>query len=390
VNVEDLDRALLLISDLPGVIATGRLSPGDNHAETDLTLVVQDAALVDGNVTVDNAGARFTGVSRVIADASLNGRLGVGDRADALLLYSEGSEYMRLGYSLPFSRHGWRAGVNASHLSYNVLTPEFSALDAHGTSTAAGIEVSYPLLRSRLKNLYLGFDAGEKRFDNKSAGQTSTRYSVQAATLGAYGNLFDSFFGGGANSASIALVQGSVDLSGSPNEAADALTTRAAGSFQKLRFSASRLQAITDHVALFASLDGQLASKNLDSSQKLYLGGSQGVRAYPENEAGGAEGLLLNLEARANVADIFTVTAFLDWGSVRVNKDNDIPGAVAHNSIDLKGAGLSVGWVASFGLHLQATAAQRIGSNPNSTSNGDDQDGSLVKSRVWLQAGMPF
>jgi hemolysin activation/secretion protein len=208
--------------------------------------------------------------------------------------------------------------------------------------------------------------------------------------VGVYGNLFDSLYGGGANNASLALVQGNVDLSGSPNEAADALTTRTAGTFWKLRFSASRLQSITDHIALFASLDGQLASKNIDSSEKLYLGGSQGVRAYPENEIGGAEGLLLNLEARANVADLFTVTAFFDWGGVHVNKDNDIPGAAAHNSLDLKGVGLSVGWVASFGLYLKATVAQRIGSNPNPTSKGDDQDGSLIKSRFWLQAGMPF
>ncbi len=390
VNVHDLDRALLLINDLPGVIVTGGLSPGENHAETNLTLVMRDAALVEGSVTADNAGSRFTGAARVIADASLNGRLGVGDRADALLLYSDGSEYMRLAYSLPFGRRGLRAGLNASHLGYDILTSEFSGLDAHGTSNAAGIEVSYPLLRSRLRNLYLGLDGVEKRFDNKSAGQTSTRYSVQAATLGVYGNLFDSFFGGGANSASIAFVQGNVDLSGSPNEAADALTTRTAGGFWKVRFSASRLQAITGHISLFASLDGQLASKNLDSSEKLYLGGSQGVRAYPENETGGAEGLLLNLEARANVADVFTVTAFLDGGAVHVNKDNDIQGAVPRNSLDLMGAGLSVGWIASFGLYLKATVAQRVGSNPNATSRGDDQDGSLIESRVWLQAGMPF
>jgi hypothetical protein len=34
--------------------------------------------------------------------------------------------------------------------------------------------------------------------------------------------------------------------------------------------------------------------------------------------------------------------------------------------------------------------AHRIGSNPNPTSAGDDQDGSHITNRVWVQASMPF
>jgi hypothetical protein len=52
--------------------------------------------------------------------------------------------------------------------------------------------------------------------------------------------------------------------------------------------------------------------------------------------------------------------------------------------------GASASWVASFGLNVQATYARRLGSNPNPTLNGDDQDGTLVRNRFWLQASMPF
>jgi hypothetical protein len=52
--------------------------------------------------------------------------------------------------------------------------------------------------------------------------------------------------------------------------------------------------------------------------------------------------------------------------------------------------GICVAWVASFGRNLKATLARRIGSNPEPTSTGDDQDGSLIKNRFWLQASMPF
>lgn len=390
VNAVALDRALLLIGDLPGLSATGSLAEGQNQAETDLVVKTLDGPMVTGNATADNAGERATGAGRLIVDASLNSPFGIGDRADVVLLGSQGSNYERLAYSLPAGSDGLRIGVNASHLDYKIVTSEFSALDAHGTSTTAGLEANYPLLRSRLKNLYVALNLDDKRFDNDSAGAATTRYTVRTAALGLYGNLFDSLGGGGANNASITLVQGNDDLAGSPNEGADALTTHTAGSFQKLRFSAAREQVIAGGFSLYADLSGQAASTNLDSSEKFYLGGSNGVRAYPVNEAGGAEGLLLNLEARQRLPANFIATGFFDLGSIRVNKDNDIAGAAAPNSETLKGGGVSFGWTASFGLSLKATVARRIGNNPNPTSAGDDQDGSYIKNRVWLQVSMPF
>ena len=389
-NSRALDRGLLLINDLPGVLATGRLGAGRNPAESDLILTVDDGPAVSGNFTLDDAGARFTGPARLIAAASLNGPFRIGDRADGLVLHSDGSDYQRLGYSVPVGSRGIRAGLNASHLSYEIVTSDFAALDAHGTSDTVGIETSYPLVRRRMHNLYVGLTGENKRFDNLSAGLTTTKYSAQTGSLGLYGNLFDELLGGGSNSASLTFVTGRIDLSGSPNEAIDALTTRTAGSFHKLHLSASRLQVISERVSLFASVDGQSASKNLDSSEKLYLGGSTGVRAYPQDEGGGSEGVSMTIETRVRLPHSFSVTGFVDAGRVRVNKFNDIAGAAARNDIDLKGAGVSAGWTASFGLTLEATVSRRIGSNPNPTSTGDDQDGSLEKTRFWLQASMPF
>jgi hemolysin activation/secretion protein len=389
-KADALDRALLLIDDLPGIKASGSLSEGVNQSETDLVLAVKDGPQVTGNVTADNAGARFTGAARIIADASFNSPFHLGDRADAVLLHSKGSDYQRLAYSLPVGSGGWRVGINTSHLTYDIVTAAFSGLDAHGTSTTVGFEANYPLLRSRLENLYLAVNIDDKQFDNKSAGVTATQYSTKDASVGLYGNLFDGLGGGGANSASLTLVQGHDDLAGSPNEGADAVTTRTAGSFQKAAFSASRQQTLTDYLSLYGSVSGQASTKNLDSSEKFYLGGVNGVRAYPANEGGGAEGLLLDLEARARLPLNLNLIGFVDWGTVRLNRNNNFAGVSAPNTDTLKGAGASLGWTANFGLNIKGTVARRIGSNPIPTSTGDDQDGSLIKTRVWLQASMPF
>ncbi len=385
-----LDRGLLLINDLPGVSAKGRLAAGASHSQTDLVLEVMDGPLISGSIVADNAGSRFTGAERIVAAASLNSRLGIGDRADLLLLHSEGNDYVNFAYSLPVGAGGWRAAANVSHLNYEIVTSEFAALDAHGASDTFGLEATYPLLRARMKNLYFTASAGESQFENESGSQTTTDYSVRSATVGVHGNLFDSFYGGGINTASLSLTHGKVDLSGSPNELADAVTTRTNGSYRVWRLSASRLQVINERLSLYANFAAQSASKNLDSSEKMYLGGSRGVRAYPENEAGGSEGMILNLEARTPLTQSVSLTGFVDWGRVRANKNNDFAGAAARNTLTLKGAGISIGWTSSFGLTLKGTYARRIGDNPNPTIDGDDQDGTLEKNRFWLQAAMAF
>jgi len=133
-----------------------------------------------------------------------------------------------------------------------------------------------------------------------------------------------------------------------------------------------------------------LASKNLDSSEKFYLGGAGGVRAYPTNEGGGSEGHMLRLELRKRLPGNLALTGFYDWGAVTVNKDNAITGAASLNHYALQGAGLSLAWATNFGLNLSAMLAHRIGDNPNPTSTGADQDGTLKGNRIWLQASLPL
>ena len=388
-NADALDRALLLIGDLPGVVATGSLTEGAGQGETDLVLNVKDGPKVTGG---DRRQRRrpITGEARITVNASLNAPFGIGDRADTVLLHTQGSDYQRLAYWLPVGDAGWRVGVNGSHLTYDIVTPGFGALDAHGNSSTVGLEANYPVIRTRLANLYLALNLDDRRFDNLSAGETSTRYSIQDGSVGLYGNLFDNLGGGGASSASLTVEEGHDDLSGSPNEAADASTTDTAGSFEKLNLSVSRQQRLTERVSLYASLAGQLSSKNLDSSEKFFLGGFNGVRAYPADEGGGSEGALANLEARVRLPHNFAAVGFFDYGTVRINRDNDYTGAGYPNTDTLRGAGLSLAWTADFGLNIKATAARRIGRNPDPTSTGDDQDGSLITNRVWLQISMPF
>ena len=389
-NADKLDRALLLADDLPGVTVSGSLREGTRERETDVDLKLGEDPLASGEVASDNTGSRSTGIERLTANINLNSPFKLGDLVSANAIHTQGSDYLRLDGNLPLGANGWRIGVNGSQLNYNLVAPEFTALNASGSSDTFGLESTFPLIRSRLKNLYLNINADNKRFNNLSSGTTTTNYRANTVTVGLDGNLFDNLWGGGANSASVSLIDGRLNLNGSPNQSADASTTQSAGHYDKLHFALSRQQVITETVSVFGALSGQLAHKNLDSSEKFYLGGSGGVRAYPSNEGGGSEGKLLNLELRWRLPQGFNLTGFYDYGHLTINPNNNFTGASALNDYSLKGAGLSLAWQSGKGPSFKATYAHRLGNNPNPTATGNDQDGSLDINRLWLTASLPF
>jgi hemolysin activation/secretion protein len=233
----------------------------------------------------------------------LNSAVGpVEDQIDQLtsnLIHTQGSDYLRLAYTIPVGGDGWRIGINASGLRYQLIVAPYNAATDQGSSGTLGLEASYPLIRSRLTNLYLNLAYDHKAFDNQF---------------------------GGANSASLGVITGrrANDIGSSDQH------------FSKWRYSLSRQQVITDSLSLFAQLSGQEAGKALDSSEKFYLGGSGGVRAYPSSEGGGAVGTLGNLELRWKLPAGFILTGFYDAGHVR---NND-----ASPGYGLKGAGAALAW----------------------------------------------
>jgi hemolysin activation/secretion protein len=384
-EADALDRALLLLEELPGVRASGSLQEGSGHAETDVVVTVQPAPMLGADASADNTGSRATGANRLAANLQVNSPLGVSDQAGVRVSHTAGSDYARLAYSVPLGSAGWRAGANASRLRYRLVSPEFAALRARGDSNSAGVELQYPLLRTRQGYASLSFAADRKDFNNVSGGAVTTRYRLHAWSAGLSGSRADAW---GSSNGGVTLSGGLVDLDGSPNQAADAATTRTAGRYAKLRFSLARTQALSAHWQGYAQLSGQVANKNLDSGEKFHLGGASGVRAYPSSEVGGADGAMLNLELRYRVFDALALSAHTDAGTVRVNHDNGFAGASRHNRQSLRGAGIGLAWTPLPGATVKAVLSHRIGRNPNPTPAGLDQDGSLVRNRLWLTAGM--
>jgi hemolysin activation/secretion protein len=382
-----LDRALLLLDDLPGVSVAGNLVEGQEHGETDVGLTVTNEPWLAGNVSSDNQGAVSTGQERLSANVSLNSPLGLGDALTVNLLKTQGSEYQRMAYSLPVGYNGGRAGLHASYLHYDVVGTN-AYMGLKGQADSAGLDASYPLIRSQMQNLSISASADLKRFNNTALTNPTSRYHTKVVNLGLSGNQFDAWGGGGANAASLNVVQGLLQADNDepvPSQNNALLT----GRYSKLNLNLSRQQAITTDLSLYIAASWQAASKNLDASEKIYLGGSSGVRAHPSNEAGGSEGRTLTTELRQRLADRWTLTGFHDYGWVKLNR-NPVSPAPALGNYNLQGYGFSLAWQGPYGVDLKGTVAKRMGTNPAANTAGLDSDGTLKTHRVWLNAVVSF
>lgn len=396
-SAKKIDRALLLLGDLPGVIVAGNLIEGEKPSETDILIKAVDGSALAGNVSVDNYGSRSTGVERVLASLNINGPLQLGDQLGLTALKTQGSDYQRVGFTLPVGYDGLRAGAHATHLSYG-LVGDFASMGSNGSSLSTGLDVSYPLLRSQPTNINLMANYEQKRFDNNNLSGSVSHYNIDVYSIGVNANQLDNWDGGGMSNASATLTTGQVNLDGSANQSTDTNGPATAGNFAKLSLSLSRLQKLDTTLSAYVAVNMQMANKNLDSSERMYLGGASGVRAYPSSEGGGSQGNTFTAELRQQLNSHYTVTGFYDRGHVQAFKNNAYADGTAHlnsgstsNNYSLSGYGVSLAWQSHTGTELRATIARRIGTSPlANTTSGNDGDGTRKFNRLWLNASVNF
>lgn len=382
-NANRLDRALLLVDDLPGISVSGALAAGEQEGQTALVLQTTDEALVYGDVSLDNTGSVSTGKRRLSANLSVNSPFSGGDLFSLNALRTHGSRYGRVAYTFPLGQDGLRLGLNASDMRYEVIAGDNVSADVKGSSGSKSLDLNYPWMRSRQLNVYLSAGIDDKSFFNEAGGKVPSDYASRSARFGVSGNWFDGWGGGGANSASLQLIDGHLF-----KMAAHTALKTIDRDFSKLNYSLSRQQSINNEHSLFFMLSGQQASQLLDSSERFYVGGPSSVRAYPSSEHGGDRGHLLSLEWRWRLDTQWVFTAFTDQGRVRQLIDKVNPGD--GEALSLRGRGLSVSWAGPQGISTKLTWSHRIGNNPKPYQNISDSDGTLVKNRIWWTVGMPF
>jgi len=139
-----LDDALLLVSDIAGVVTSAILKPGEVVGTSDLLVNTTPGPAVTGNRVLDNNGDQYTGRARISGTVNVINPLQRGDVLSVSGLSSgSGLNYGRLGYETLLKGRGTRVGGAYSALRYALGEP-LVALKANGSARVASLWAKHP------------------------------------------------------------------------------------------------------------------------------------------------------------------------------------------------------------------------------------------------------
>lgn len=377
-NLNTLDRLLLRINDTPGLTAKVNQESAGN-GDIILRIVLTDKPAISGTLGADNFGISATGVLRANALLTINAPFGLTDQISIQGIASEGYNYGRVGFATNLADTNLRVGINSSALGYHTVSG--ATQSSQGSALINSLESYYPIVRSRSANLYVLGGYGQSQFLNQSGGAIQNQYRTSNVSIGISANALDGFFGGGLNSATISAYSGNINLGGSPSQ--DYFQT--AGSFAKSRYTVSRTQNLLPGLSGFVSLGGQVASKNMDPSEQIYLGGPYAVRAYASGQGGGSQGNIASIELKQDIILESQISVFYDYAAVQPYKFSYL--GVSTTSYALQGAGVALSWSA-FGAQAKLIFAMPTGSLGSQGTTAINNAGGFSSRRIWLSASI--
>ena len=394
-NLNNIERSLIILNEIPGVMVSSQLDAGKEQGDTDLEVSLGQTPLIQGRTETNNLGSRSTGTHQVVAAFSFNNLNGFGDQVALNGIASQGSEYMYAAYSLPVNTAGLRLNVYGTYLHYKNIGEYVSPNGAYGYSRTRGLNLSYPLVRTKSANLNatVGYDSKSYLNELMATNTTNSAYNIKNLVFGMSGNAFDSVGGNAVNNGSVSLTLGSLEILPS---SINGYGTYTPPDFTKLSFSGSRNQSLneTGKSSLFVALSGQFASVNLNSGEQFYLGGPYGVRAYPVSQGGGSQGGLATAELRHQLPDNLTASVFFDAGLVQQYKHTfkEWQGKTnAKNTYSLMGTGIGMKW-SEGKWNVSGSIAWMVGKNPLYSQKGEavNNDGLVTQPRAWINASYSF
>lgn len=304
IQSKSLERATLILGDQPGVQLAPVIRPGTEQGSGDLAVRVIEKPRINGQVTADNHGNRYSGEYRTQVELRLNRIIMFGDEIMLRGLYSSEDLWLgQIAYSMPLGRSGLRGWASYAHTGYDLQEP-FEGYTGTARIITAGL--NYPLIRSRGTNLFTSIGYQHKNLDDELL---ATRYNESSSNSWPVGLQFDhrdDLAEGGVIFGDLTLTPG--NLNSNSNGTPD-------GGFTKVNLQLARIQNLPAAFSLFARVSGQWADRELDSSECFTLGGAGGVRAYPQGEGSGTNGWLGTLELRYTIKN-FVPYLFYDSGEI--------------------------------------------------------------------------
>ena len=375
-----LETTLYSISDVSGTKAVGVLSPGKEFGTSDLTVRIERGKGENTVLYVENYGNKDTGQYRYGLQENLYDVSGNGDKISVgVLLSNRNMHNYYANYETIVGRGGATLGFGFSRMDYQT---GLQGMDMNGTAetfSVFGHRALYHLTNSGLTFKY-GYD--HRRLKDKYS--LFPNLNQEKRSHGFYVGL-DGFErrNGFIFNYGVKLTSGTISLDSGLGD-----RNNIEGHFTKGEFNVSAVQRLGNRADVLVKASGQLASRNLDGSERMYLGGASGVRAYPQGEGSGDVGLMGTIEPRfyTSVPGLVFSTYF-DIGHVSYFKDgrtsrNYTSGTgVDSTGMTLKGYGVALSYTKPNDWFARLDYARRIGSDPNLSEKAK------AKGRLWFMLG---
>ncbi|HSY04987.1 MAG TPA: ShlB/FhaC/HecB family hemolysin secretion/activation protein [Steroidobacteraceae bacterium] len=379
-----LNRALLLLSDIPGVAVVATLKPGQTVGTSDLQLQTDPTPVVTGNAALDNDGNRYTGRARLGGTVSVIDPVQHGDTLSLSALTSGDMDYGSLSYDWLLNGEGSRLGGSYSALHY-ILADTLAPLDGRGSAEVESLWVRHPFVRTPTINLYGQLQYDHKQLDDAiGVSDLHTDRHLDSETASVAGDLRDSLLSGGINTWSLGWTSGRVGFDDASARLADAATANTQGRFSLWNATLSRLQHLSANDAVYVAISGQWSNANLDPAQKMIAGGAYTVRAYDMGALSADSGILASAEWRHDLGVLWQghmqAVGFADREHVTINHT---VWAAGSNNATLSGAGVGLNCSWSGRWNANASIAAPLGSRPALI-------GSNNSARLWLALSKGF
>ncbi|MEH3101897.1 ShlB/FhaC/HecB family hemolysin secretion/activation protein [Sphingomonas adhaesiva] len=359
VRRDELERALLLVGDLPGIRITGsRLTRQDGFG---ILLVTAQQDRFSAYAQIDNRGSREVGPVRSTLMGVVRDTLHSGDE---LTLIASQTPLQPTEFAFLRARYATNVGTSGSVLSLSGSVARsqpggaIKAFDIEGRSRDLAIAWQYPVVRTRARSLWAGVELRTLGTDQTIAGQQlrRDRLTTLSGTLNGAALL-----GGGTLRGELAGVVG-LPVSGA-TRAGSVLASRFDGDarYVAANFVADWTRPLGGPFSLVVASAGQVASRPLLATAEIGLGGPAFVRGYDYAERTGDKGIMASAEVRAtiggiegSVVDRLQLYGFADGGTVGNLRGGSGGGTLASTGV---GARIGTGrfdWMVEMALPLNA------------------------------------
>jgi hemolysin activation/secretion protein len=285
-NIRTLERYLLLANDLPGLKFATTLKPSPVNPNASTLIVEVTEKPIDAVARIDNRGTIARGPWQYLGSATLNNTVARAHEAFTVTYAGtfqvEELQYVLFGYRQVLNSEGLTFFANASHGFGRPGTQQLLDLDYRTRSSVLEAGLSYPVIRSREKNLIVAALGYATNDDSFILGALNTRDRLRGFRVKADADWADSFLG--INQVNVTFSHGFQGLGSTVNDNPLASTNAGRVDFTKIEGTVSRLQPLFWNFSAFVAAYAQYAFTPLLVSEQCGYGGRFFGRAFDPSQ----------------------------------------------------------------------------------------------------------